>query len=88
MRDATTLFIAVLLLLQLAPTSAAIAQSYDAKALGRKSAPPAAKPKDRTSGMKACPEYGAGFYRLSGSGTCVRVGGSISIDIGTSSVRR
>jgi len=38
--------------------------------------------------MKACPEYGAGFYRLAGSDTCVRVSGGISTDIGTSGVRR
>lgn len=26
---------------------------------------------------KACPEYGAGFYRIDGSDTCIRMGGSV-----------
>jgi hypothetical protein len=27
--------------------------------------------------MKACPEFGAGFYRVEGTNTCVKVGGFI-----------
>lgn len=86
MLDATRRIIAVLLLA--APASAALAQSWDAKSLSKKPEAPAAKPKDRAGGMKACPEYGAGFYRLDGSDTCVRIGGGISADVGTSGVRR
>ena len=33
-------------------------------------------------------QYGAGFYRLAGSDTCVRLGGGIGTDIGTSGTRR
>ena len=66
----------------------AFAQSHDLKSLGKKLDVPVAKPADRGGGMKACPEYGAGFYRLAGSDTCVRIGGSIGVDIGTSNVRR
>jgi hypothetical protein len=27
--------------------------------------------------MKSCPEFGAGFYRVEGSNTCVKVGGFV-----------
>lgn len=76
-----------LLTLLLAPLVPAHAQSWDAKALGKKPEAPIAKPKDRAGGMKACPEYGAGFYRLAGSDTCVRIGGGVSSDVGTSGMR-
>ena len=74
--------------LLLAPISSVHAQSWDAKALSKKPEPPVARPKkERADGMKACPEYGAGFYRLAGSDTCVRIGGGIGSDIGTSGMR-
>jgi hypothetical protein len=76
-----------LLALLLAPTFSAWAQSLDAKALSTRSDAPVARPKDR-AGTKACPEFGAGFYRLEGSSACIRIGGSIGADIGTSGVRR
>jgi hypothetical protein len=72
----------------LAPISLAQAQSFDAKALNRKPEAPAAKQKDRAGGMKACPEYGAGFYRLNGSDTCVRISGGIASDVGVSGTSR
>lgn len=45
----------------------------------------AARPADRPSGMKPCPEYGAGFYKVDGSDTCVRIGGGVGIDVGGAS---
>ena len=33
--------------------------------------------------MKACPEFGAGFYRVDGTNTCVKLGGFV--DVGVSS---
>jgi hypothetical protein len=86
MPNVMTRLITALLLAAL--PSLAHAQSWDAKALGRKPEAPAPKPKDRAGGMKACPEYGAGFYRLTGSDTCVRIGGGVSTDVGTSGVLR
>jgi hypothetical protein len=77
-----------LLVLLLAPISSGSAQSWDAKALGRKSDASVARPKDRAGGMTACPEYGAGFYRLKGSDTCIRIGGGIGTDVGTTGGRR
>jgi hypothetical protein len=34
--------------------------------------------------VRPCPAYGAGFVRLEGSTTCVKVGGSISVETGRS----
>jgi hypothetical protein len=79
--------VTTLLLVLLAPVSSALAQSWDARAANKRIEAPA-KPKDRAGGMKACPEYGAGFYRLDGSNTCVRIGGGVSTDVGVSGVRR
>lgn len=45
------------------------------------------RPAERPSGMKPCPEYGAGFYRVAGSDTCVRIGGGVGVDVGGSSFR-
>ena len=77
-----------LLLVLLAPISSGWAQSSDTKAPGKKSDAPVARPTDRAGGMKACPEFGAGFYRLEGSNTCVRIGGGIGTDAGTPGMRR
>jgi hypothetical protein len=32
----------------------------------------------------SCAAYGPGFVRVEGSGTCVKVGGAISVGVGTS----
>jgi hypothetical protein len=83
----------VILLVLLAPASTALAQSSGTKGanmrpLGDRHVAPAAKPGKGAAAMKACPEYGAGFYRLGGSDTCVRIGGGIASDVGVTGVRR
>lgn len=81
--------LAIILLVALAAPGNAPAQSSntkggDLRALGDRSAAPVKKPGGATAGMKACPEYGAGFYRLAGSDTCVRIGGGVASDVGAS----
>jgi hypothetical protein len=81
--------IALALVMVAAPAPLALAQSADQKgvnmrALGDRTVAPVAKPGGSAGTMKPCPEYGAGFYRLAGSDTCVRVGGSVGTDVGTS----
>ena len=71
----------------------ALAQSAESKSihtrvLGDRNAAPATKSGGSAGSMKPCPEYGAGFYRLAGSDTCVRLGGSVGVDVGTSNMRR
>jgi len=42
---------------------------------------PAAKPAPVQS--NPCAIYGAGFVRIEGSSTCVKMGGNVTIDVGT-----
>jgi hypothetical protein len=84
----------VALLALLAPAPSALAQDtkqdtkgVNMRALGDRNVTPP-KPGKAASGMKACPEYGAGFYRLAGSDSCVRISGGIASDVGVTGVRR
>lgn len=79
---------ATALLLSLAIPSLAQAQALDAKKLREPLRAPRAAQPAGAGGMKACPEYGAGFYRMAGSDTCIRVGGSVDVGIGMSGTRR
>jgi hypothetical protein len=38
-----------------------------------------------SKGARPCPEYGAGYVRLEGSSTCVRLGGGVRAEFGKSS---
>ena len=38
-------------------------------------------------GANPCAAYGAGFVRVAGSGTCVKVGGAMDVGVATSSRR-
>jgi hypothetical protein len=40
------------------------------------------KPAPLPSAANPCAQYGAGWVQVKGSSTCVKVGGSISIDVG------
>jgi len=39
--------------------------------------PPATEKSAAAKHMKACPEFGAGFYRVDGTGACVKIGGFV-----------
>lgn len=43
---------------------------------------PKAPSASTTEKMRACPEYGPGFFRPPGSGTCVKVGGRVRGETG------
>jgi len=49
-------------------------------------APPAGKllPLKGAARGNSCAEYGAGFVKVDGSDTCVKVGGAVSVEVGTS----
>lgn len=66
---------------------AAHAQETNEKNVRKPNDTRTARPAERPSGMKPCPEYGAGFYRVAGSDTCVRIGGGVGVDVGGSSFR-
>jgi hypothetical protein len=64
-------------LIALLPAAPAFAQSKAAK----KPVPP----KTQTdTHVKDCAEYGAGFKRVDGTGTCVKIGGYVRIEGGGS----
>lgn len=75
-------------LLALSP-SELLGQSQKAKASATAKADvwqvDAAKLPKRAPAAASCAQYGAGFVRLAGSETCVRVGGSMEAGVGINS---
>ena len=45
-------------------------------------------PLKRSNSANACAEYGAGFVRIEGTNTCMKIGGAVSIGAGVSSGSR
>jgi hypothetical protein len=73
--------VAVIIVAVLSASAASAQQSRDskpakpAKSLPLRPAKAAANP---------CAEYGPGFARIEGSSTCIQIGGSIGVGVGTS----
>jgi hypothetical protein len=45
--------------------------------------PPAVTTKSRPTGhVKTCDAYGAGFRNISGTDACLKIGGSVTVDVG------
>jgi hypothetical protein len=62
------------------------AQSIGEPLPGRGPAKERAKPvRTEAGGTRPCPEYGPGFVRIEGSTSCVRIGGSVRMEMGKSS---
>jgi hypothetical protein len=45
-------------------------------------------PMKRSNSANACAEYGAGFVRIEGTNTCIKIGGAVSVGAGVSSGAR
>ena len=41
-------------------------------------------PLKRSNSVNACAEYGAGFVRIEGTNTCMKIGGAVSVGAGVS----
>ena len=54
------------------------------KAVSSDKSPPAKRP----GSANACAEYGAGFVRIEGTSTCMKIGGAVGIGAGVSSGSR
>lgn len=85
MRDARHLmfgFLAAsaLLVPALAPT--ALAQQLDPKVQRPRPDDSRLKPVARPRSTVSCAEYGAGYVRVEGTGSCVRLGGAIDVGVG------
>jgi hypothetical protein len=45
-------------------------------------------PLKRSNSANACAEYGAGFVKIEGTTTCMKIGGAVSVGVGVSSGSR
>jgi hypothetical protein len=41
-------------------------------------------PLKRSNSANACAEYGAGFVKIEGTNTCIKIGGAVSVGAGVS----
>ena len=71
----------------LASAAAAAEQSRLQKA-DKAATPSKSLPLKRPSSANACAEYGAGFVKIEGTSTCMKIGGAVSIGAGVSSGSR
>ena len=69
------------IVLALLSASAASAQQFRDDKPGK---PAKSLPLRPAKAANPCAEYGAGFVRIEGSSTCVKIGGSLSVGIGGS----
>lgn len=61
---------------------AAVAQQPDFRALRQTPAPSKQQPSPvRPRPKTSCAEFGAGFVRMEGTGTCVHLGGATQVDV-------
>lgn len=73
------------LILSLSAGSAAIAAETGTALKLPKSIPPGKlAPRASASAGNPCAGYGPGFARVDGTETCIKVGGAIRVDVGTS----
>jgi hypothetical protein len=71
-----------LILLAVLSASAAPAQQF------REGKPAKSLPlRPAKAAANACAEYGAGFARIEGSSTCIKIGGSIGVGVGVGTSR-
>jgi hypothetical protein len=74
-----TIFLVIVVVLLSA--SAAPAQQFRD---GKPDKPAKSLPLRPSKAANPCAEYGAGFVRIEGSSTCVKIGGSLSVGVGGS----
>ena len=83
MRKSLLVMIAVVL-----PAAAAVAEQARPQKSGKAPTPGKVLPLKRSSSANACAEYGAGFVKIEGTNTCIKIGGAVSIGAGVSSGSR
>ena len=83
MRKSLLVMIAVVL-----PAVAAVAEQPRPQKSGKAATPGKVLPLKRSSSANACAEYGAGFVKIEGTNTCIKIGGAVSVGAGVSSGSR
>jgi hypothetical protein len=63
---------------------AAVAEQPRPQKLDKAPASGKSLPLKRPSSANACAEYGAGFVKIEGTNTCMKIGGAVSIGVGVS----
>jgi hypothetical protein len=71
----------VIMLAVLSASTASAQQSRDLKPGKPAATIPLRAPK---TAANSCAEYGAGFVKVEGTSTCMKIGGSIGVGVGTS----
>jgi hypothetical protein len=72
--------ISLALVIAVLPAWAAVAE----EPIQRPAKPPVVQ---RPAGGNACAQYGAGYVKVEGSSTCIKAGGSVSVQVGGSAPR-
>jgi hypothetical protein len=70
------------------PASGAPAEQRGIQKPDRSTPPAKVLPLKRATSANSCAAYGAGFVKIEGSETCVKVGGAVSVGVGTSTGAR
>jgi hypothetical protein len=83
MRKSLLVVMAVML-----PSVAAFAEQPRPQKSRKAATPDKVLPLKRSSSTNVCAEYGAGFVKIEGTNTCMKIGGAISIGGGVSSGSR
>lgn len=79
---------ALIVMLALAATAPAVAQSQSRSSDISSNASRNTPDKRPARGLNSCAAFGPGFVKVEGSDTCVRIGGSISVGVGGGSGAR
>jgi hypothetical protein len=75
------------IMVALLPLSAASAEQSGAQKSDKSAASDRLLPVKRSGVANSCAGYGAGFVKLEGTDTCVKIGGAVSIGVGGTSAR-
>ena len=73
------------LLIALLPASSALAEPPSGQKPDKSANPDRQLPAKRAASSNACAAYGPGFVKVEGTETCVKIGGAVSIGVGSSS---
>jgi Porin subfamily len=76
MRKSLLVMMAVVL-----PSVAAVAEQPRPQKLDKAATSGKQLPLKRSNSANACAEYGAGFVRIEGTNTCMKIGGAVSVGV-------
>ena len=66
------------------PAVTTVAEQPRPQKSGKAATPGKVLPLKRSNSANACAEYGAGFVKIEGTNTCMKIGGAVSVGAGVS----